>query len=262
MLRHRKIIKRVLLFGVLGAIVNVAVAWAILFFAHRESTIIYLSKPPDYVLNSHSFFRKMRNDLGFVQIVCQGNGVTEEWTATYVPPAGIATPDPLHGGDDRIITRDDQGKIHAVGVALLASDEAVALRDGSTHLLYVMRTWVGKSFFSMGGTVTSEPVYDASGAPTNPIQWDVRSANYVCLPNLSRGLAFAPVWPGFAINTIFYAAILWAVFAVPGVVKRHRRRKRGLCRACAYPIGASVVCSECGAAVPARTKGAQECSHE
>jgi hypothetical protein len=65
-------------------------------------------------------------------------------------------------------------------------------------------------------------------------------------------LPYIPIWRDFAINMIFYAAILWAVwmlFAVPGVVKRHRRRKRGLCPACAYPIGESKVCTECGAAV-------------
>jgi hypothetical protein len=79
-----------------------------------------------------------------------------------------------------------------------------------------------------------------------------------------RYLPLIAIWPGFAINTIFYAAILWGLFTLPGVVKRHRRRKRGLCPACAYPIGTwgGEVCTECGALVRARTKGAQECSHE
>ncbi|MCI0362376.1 MAG: hypothetical protein L0219_00750 [Phycisphaerales bacterium] len=62
-----------------------------------------------------------------------------------------------------------------------------------------------------------------------------------------------PIWPGFAINTIFYAAILWGgwlLFAAPGLVRRRRRIKRGLCPACAYPIGASATCTECGKAIP------------
>ena len=50
-------------------------------------------------------------------------------------------------------------------------------------------------------------------------------------------LPYAPIWPGFAINTIFYAAILGVVFFVPGMVKRRLRRMRGLCPACAYPVG-------------------------
>ena len=59
-------------------------------------------------------------------------------------------------------------------------------------------------------------------------------------------LACWPIWPGFAINTIFYAAMLWVVFFVPGIVKRRVRRRRGLCPACAYPVSASKVCTECG----------------
>jgi hypothetical protein len=56
-----------------------------------------------------------------------------------------------------------------------------------------------------------------------------------------------PIWPGFAVNTMFYAVILWPVSLIPGVVRRTIRRKRGQCLSCAYPIGTSNVCAECGA---------------
>ena len=63
-----------------------------------------------------------------------------------------------------------------------------------------------------------------------------------------------PIWPGFAINTVFYAVILWGLFAAPFALRRlrgGRRIKRGLCPKCAYPRGAGTnqVCTECGAAV-------------
>ena len=64
-----------------------------------------------------------------------------------------------------------------------------------------------------------------------------------------------PVWSGFAINTIFYAAILWLLFFTPGAVRRTIRRKRGLCPACAYPIGTSPVCTECGNHVVSTRRG-------
>jgi hypothetical protein len=70
-----------------------------------------------------------------------------------------------------------------------------------------------------------------------------------------RALPCYPIWPGFAINTIFYAAILWGMSAVPLALRRRRRLKRGLCPACAYPIGASPVCTECGASVTPVSKG-------
>jgi hypothetical protein len=59
-------------------------------------------------------------------------------------------------------------------------------------------------------------------------------------------LPVVPLWPGFAINALFYAVILWLLFAAPFALRRRRRIKRGLCLACAYPIGESEVCTECG----------------
>ncbi len=77
------------------------------------------------------------------------------------------------------------------------------------------------------------------------------STNGVLLNEL-HVLPCGPMWPGFAINTLFYAAILWMLFAAPFALRRlrgGRRIKRGLCVKCAYPVGASEVCTECGAAV-------------
>ena len=65
------------------------------------------------------------------------------------------------------------------------------------------------------------------------------------------GLPLIPIWPGFAINTIFYAAIVWLLFAFPFALRRRRRIKRGLCPACAYDLRGSpaTTCPECGKAV-------------
>jgi hypothetical protein len=69
-------------------------------------------------------------------------------------------------------------------------------------------------------------------------------------------LRVKPYWPGFAINTLFYAGILWLLFAAPVALRRRRRIKRGLCPACAYPVGESEVCTECGKAVISARSGA------
>jgi hypothetical protein len=68
-------------------------------------------------------------------------------------------------------------------------------------------------------------------------------------------LPLRPLWPGFAVNTVFYAAILWLLFAGVGFARRRRRIRRGLCPACAYPVGVSPVCTECGGAVGAKSGG-------
>jgi hypothetical protein len=71
----------------------------------------------------------------------------------------------------------------------------------------------------------------------------------------ARALVYEPLWPGFAINTAFYAAILWLLFAAPFALRRRTRIKRGLCPACAYPIGDSPLCTECGKQIPAPLRG-------
>ena len=63
-----------------------------------------------------------------------------------------------------------------------------------------------------------------------------------------------PIWPGFAVNTVFYAAILWLIIPGPFVLRRFIRRRRGRCPDCGYPmVGKSPVCTECGMALPGRT---------
>jgi hypothetical protein len=58
------------------------------------------------------------------------------------------------------------------------------------------------------------------------------------------------MWPGFVLNTIFYAAVLWVLFAMPGTVKRMRSRRRGKCIHCGYDLRGrpadSNTCPECG----------------
>lgn len=65
-------------------------------------------------------------------------------------------------------------------------------------------------------------------------------------------LPYVPIWPGFAVNSLFYAAVLWLLIPGPFVLRRFIRVKRGLCPKCAYPMAESDICSECGKALPNR----------
>ena len=63
----------------------------------------------------------------------------------------------------------------------------------------------------------------------------------------ARALPLRPIWPGFAINTISYVAILWLLFAFPGALRRFIRRKRGYCTRCGYDLRINPGrCPECG----------------
>jgi hypothetical protein len=68
----------------------------------------------------------------------------------------------------------------------------------------------------------------------------------------TRILPTAVIWPGFVVNTIVYAAGMWLLFWCALASRRLIRRRRGLCPACAYPMGEVAVCSECGEPLPKR----------
>ncbi len=65
-----------------------------------------------------------------------------------------------------------------------------------------------------------------------------------------RGLPLRPIWPGFAFDTIFYAAFFWLVICGPLALRRELRVRRGLCPACGYDLrhGEHEACPECGLA--------------
>ena len=74
-----------------------------------------------------------------------------------------------------------------------------------------------------------------------------------------RILPLHPIWPGFAINSIFYSAILRLLFLSPFTVRRIIRRNRGLCIKCGYDLRGNKggsggdVSPECGIAVSPAT---------
>lgn len=78
-----------------------------------------------------------------------------------------------------------------------------------------------------------------------------RSKRTFYIQNL-RVVPFAPVWHGFVVDSLFYAVVLWPLTCGPFALRRLLRRRRGLCPACAYPMGDSAVCAECGRPLPRR----------
>ncbi len=63
-----------------------------------------------------------------------------------------------------------------------------------------------------------------------------------------RALPLRPIWPAYAINTVFNATILSLVTLGPFTARRMIRRKRGHCMKCGYDLRGAEheVCPECG----------------
>jgi len=72
------------------------------------------------------------------------------------------------------------------------------------------------------------------------------------LPYPVFGLPLVPRWAGLIMNTLVYAMLALPLF-VWRPIRAVMRARRGQCGYCAYPIGTSPVCTECGGAVTART---------
>lgn len=59
---------------------------------------------------------------------------------------------------------------------------------------------------------------------------------------------YLPLFPGLILNTLFYAAIWWGLLALPRLIRRTLRVRRGLCPRCAYDMRGltNAHCPECG----------------
>jgi hypothetical protein len=97
------------------------------------------------------------------------------------------------------------------------------------------------------GVVTHAFLYDwRYGWPLRSLMSDA----LVSATGRPERLPVRPIWLGFAIDTLFYAAILWLLFAAPFAMRRRIRIGRGLCPKCGYDLRNrprdSSACPECG----------------
>ena len=72
-------------------------------------------------------------------------------------------------------------------------------------------------------------------------------------------LPLLPLWPGFLINTLFYALLLFLAWRTPIFARRTLPRRRGRCVGCGYDregLGTRAACPECGASVGHGARGA------
>lgn len=94
--------------------------------------------------------------------------------------------------------------------------------------------------------------HDATRAPRSrpaEFRWTVPIANrHVRADRLfiPRMLPLRPMWPGLALNVALYALLLWLIWFSARLTRQAVRIRRQLCPWCAYPIGLSARCSECG----------------
>lgn len=235
----RRIIVRAVAFLLLGAIVNVGVAWALAVrpidrsdpFSDRN-----VDSPRGWFSHWDDRYATCKNL--FIR--------TGEFQAVHDPKRWLGTPLFLSWLDEARFPDaiPKWSKFHDEGWPLSElfvygeTRDVDYLEKACGWPMYAVRyEWIREFNRSV-----SEPNATGShGLLLLPARW---------LPqNLETELPWSPLWPGFAIDTVLYAMILWLITAAPLALRRRWRIRRGLCPACAYPTGASPVCTECGHAV-------------
>ena len=222
----------VAVFLLAGAVVNVAVAWGCAFWVNPtwnlDPASAYIFLPGevrsvlriDLVVVTH-FEATIVRDASFQRR--SSSEVTPEQLSPDWANLGAPSPE-LRTADTPERKRLDEAR------HLLASGWPLRALWAESLGVIVIDEGSRRRLSSQGG-------YIDTGLPNWP-------------GNHRRVLPLRPIWRGFAINTIFYAALLWSPF----VLRRWIRVRRGRCPACAYPRGESAVCSECGRALPGRAK--------
>ena len=76
-----------------------------------------------------------------------------------------------------------------------------------------------------------------------------RTKSYQQFFNWVYPIPTTPIWPGSAVNIVFYGVILWMLLHVaPCTLRRQIRRRRGRCVKCGYDLRGDLPggCPECG----------------
>lgn len=119
-------------------------------------------------------------------------------------------------------------------------------------LIHELRTLVACGWPTL--TLWCEPRYDSRKWPPTQLAtrgWIELSRGGRSNVGLPRVIPLIPIWTGFAVNTFFYAMLLWLLIPGPFALRRLIRRRRGLCLACGYDLrhAEHEACPECGVTV-------------
>ncbi len=220
---------KIVLFLLLGAIINVAVAW--LFALRPWSKVQETAR--SYVRST-----KPRTTV----IIATGELYLGQYGGWAWSEAYVLNETPKFVDDAQLSSHFPYWSAFAHGDPLVTQSQSP---EGSRLWQYDETAfgWPAYSLFyqSAHGNGPSDRSSTAIALPDSLRQLLARN-------NFRFEFPRTPIFPGFAINTIFYGAILWLPVAGLGALRRRRRIKRGLCPACAYPLGESDVCTECGKA--------------
>lgn len=240
---YRRIVARAGIFLLLGAIVNVAVAWG---FALRSR----LTVDDEWGFSTGFVVAPYRHPG-------QAWGPIESDEADAIAEAYRLWPELA---PHRPAETYQQFCIQYWSNAGFVIASGVADWDGAERSDTESRDWrqvyrAGWPFLAVAARVLRNG--EIRGGAAVPSEWLTGDRDEMFMhwsqPEVQGVLPLTPMPPGFALNTLLYAMLLWAPAAALSRLRRWRRIRIDRCPACAYPMGTNPVCTECGEALPERT---------
>jgi len=218
---RRRLIMLVL-FLLAGAAVNIAVAWG---FALQD---------PQYPVYSH-----WTED-------------TEQWIAALPLPEELKLQE---YGEDALCPSSAGLGLERLLLWAYTEDEYLSYGTQAVRAGWPLRSLAGEVWSHYPGPGFGTPDAEVISIRVNAFKVTVgpKNSDYSGgFGNKPRShestIPYRPIWPGFAINTVFYAVILWLLIRGPFVLRRHVRQWRGRCVKCGYDLrdNLDAGCPECG----------------
>src|SRR5688572_10924304 len=184
---RRRVVLVLLLLVAGGALVNVAVAWVLVQFTREyRAHPVFVWMSDAHPSPIHESDRELLTELGWRQIPISGRTIDVKLHLTVMMATGVSM---------RLITEEESWQYGSTGG--VSNRTALAISSA------------GWPLFSLQGLRfdASSPSARVAGGRS---VWEHRSA--IVRPDADRRyfgdqiIPLGPIWPGFAINTVFYAA--------------------------------------------------------
>jgi len=232
------------LFLILGAIVNVVVAWALAIRPdsrppHSDSTLVgFDSYKWNEPYRPNQFRTRVWYRIGAIRFTQEVRTIRTSRRAVQ----------PIEETEYRKLVPD--WSEFASGEPMARYPKAFDARK-TNPILYVefASGWPSYALRYYGPVLLFQ-----TGSSGGPDYSDVNGCLQIEIPKSMirkrylNKLPFYPLWSGFLTNTIVYTAIAWTLWSSPFVIRHVIRRKRGRCIKCGYDLRnvEHEKCPECG----------------